>query len=171
MTTPMTLAELNSADQAGFVAAVGHLFEHSPWIAAEAWAQRPFASREALHAALTEVMHAAGYDRQVALISAHPDLAGQLAQAGALTAASTQEQAAAGLDQLTEVERAQFTAYNTAYRARFGFPFVICARENKKAAILSAFPIRLEHTREQEIAMALAEIANIAWLRLIDTVV
>lgn len=167
---PITLNELNAADQAGFVAAIGHLFEHSPWIAAEAWAQRPFASREALHAALTAVMYTAAHERQIALISAHPDLAGRLALAGELTPASTHEQAAAGLNRLTAAEHEQFTAYNTDYRARFGFPFVICAREHTKDAILAAFPIRLKHTPDQEITTALDEIAKIAWLRLMDTV-
>jgi OHCU decarboxylase len=167
---PITLDYLNAADQAGFVVAVGHLFEHSPWIAAEAWRQQPFATREALHAALTAVMYAADQERQLALIRAHPDLAGRLARAGALTVESTREQTAAGLDQLSPEEHAQFIAFNEAYRARFGFPFVICARENNKTAILAAFSVRLEHTREQEIATALAEIAKIAWLRLIDAV-
>ncbi len=170
MTTSITLDELNTADQARFVAAIGHLFEHSPWIAAAAWAQRPFASREALHVALAAVMYTADREQQIALISAHPDLAGRLALAGALTSASTQEQVAADLDQLTPAELEQFSAYNQAYRTRFGFPFVICARENKKDAILAAFPTRLKHTPDQEITTALDEIAKIVWLRLIDTV-
>lgn len=167
---PISLNALNALDRDGFVAAVGHLFEHSPWVAAGAWPQRPFSTREALHEALTGVMYAADRERQLALINAHPDLAGRMAEAGELTSASTHEQAAAGLDQLTAEERAHFRSYNEAYRARFGFPFVICARENKKAAILAAFPVRLKHTPEQEIATALAEIAKIAWLRLIDAV-
>lgn len=165
-----TLAQLNAADRDAFVAAVGHVFEHSPWIAADAWAQRPFGSLVELHAAMAGVVHSAGEERQLALIRAHPDLAGRVALAGALTAASAGEQAAAGLTALSADELAQFSAYNRAYRERFGFPFVICARENKKAAILAAFPLRLEHDRDEEIRTALGEISQIAWLRLRDCV-
>lgn len=167
---PISLAELNHRDRDGFVAAVGHVFEHSPHFAAAAWAGRPFASREALHAALCAAVRASGPDARLALIRAHPDLAGRLARQGELGADSAGEQAAAGLDALSPAEAARFDAYNAAYRARFGFPFVICARENKKEAILAAFPARLEHGREQEIAAALAEIEKIAWLRVVDAV-
>lgn len=166
----LTLADLNAYDQAAFVAAIGHCFEHSPWIAAETWPQRPFASLEQLHAALVATVGRAPIERRLALIRAHPDLAGRLALAGSLTAESAREQAAAGLDALTPEELARFQAYNSAYRERFGFPFVICARENTKAAILAAFPVRLQHDPQQEIATALAEIAQIAWLRLVDSV-
>ncbi|MEI7770761.1 MAG: 2-oxo-4-hydroxy-4-carboxy-5-ureidoimidazoline decarboxylase [Chloroflexales bacterium] len=165
------LDELSRRDRAGFVAAVGHIFERSPWVAEAAWAARPFADLTALHAAMCAAVGAAGAERQLALICAHPDLAGRLARAGQLGAESTQEQLAAGLDALGPAEAAQFDAYNGAYRERFGFPFVICAREHKKASILAAFPRRLANTREQEIAVALAEIAKIAWLRLQDCVV
>jgi OHCU decarboxylase len=152
------------------VAAVGHVFEHSPWIAAATWDARPFTDLPALHTAMCAVVGAAGSERQLALIRAHPDLAGRLARAGQLGAASTHEQLTAGLDTLNPTEAAEFDAYNSAYRERFGFPFVICARENKKASILAAFPLRLTHTRDDEIAVALAEIAKIAWLRLQDCV-
>ena len=107
---------------------------------------------------------------QLALIRAHPDLAGRVALAGELTDASAAEQAAAGLTALSAEELARFTGYNAAYKERFGFPFVICARENRKEAILAAFPLRLRNTRDQEIATALGEIAKIARLRLLDAV-
>lgn len=167
---PPTIAELNRFDRDAFVGAVGHLFEHSPWIAAAAWERRPFADRAALHEAMVTVVAGAGEERQLALIRAHPDLAGRLAIAGELTAESSREQAGAGLTALSADELARFTAYNQAYRARFGFPFVICARENKKDAILAAFPLRLAHSPEQERTTALDEIATIAWLRLLDAV-
>ncbi|NNJ11046.1 2-oxo-4-hydroxy-4-carboxy-5-ureidoimidazoline decarboxylase [Chloroflexales bacterium ZM16-3] len=170
MPQPIALAELNRLDCAGFVTVVGHVFEHSPWIAEAAWPTRPFADLTALHAALCAVVDASGQERQLALIRAHPDLAGRLARAGQLGADSTQEQQSAGLDALSPDEAAQFDTYNSTYRERFGFPFVICARENKKAAILAAFPIRIANTREAEIAVALAEIAKIALLRLQDAV-
>ena len=101
-------------------------------------------------------MRAAGEERQLALIRAHPDLVGrEVRQHAGLTAESSREQAAAGLMDLTPDDIARFDRYNTAYKARFGFPFVICARQNKKEAILRAFPERLTHTRDEEIAAAL----------------
>jgi 2-oxo-4-hydroxy-4-carboxy-5-ureidoimidazoline decarboxylase len=168
MKTPLT--NLNTASLADFVKVCGPLFEHSPWIAERTWPQRPFASVEALHAALVATMYAATVDEQVNLIASHPDLVGRLAKEGRLTRESTSEQSAAGLAQLTNTELATFDRYNAAYREKFGFPFVICARENKKDAILAAMPARLENSRDSEIQTALAEIAKIARLRLIDAV-
>jgi 2-oxo-4-hydroxy-4-carboxy-5-ureidoimidazoline decarboxylase len=164
------LDHLNASTRDDFVAVCGPLFEHSPWIAERTWPRRPFATLDALHAALCETMYAASVDEQVKLIASHPDLVGRLAREGRLTRESTAEQSAAGLSQLSDDEIAAFDRYNRAYRERFGFPFVICARENKKDAILAAFPMRLRNTREQEIAAALGEIAKIARLRLLDRV-
>jgi 2-oxo-4-hydroxy-4-carboxy-5-ureidoimidazoline decarboxylase len=106
----------------------------------------------------------------VALIAAHPDLAGRVAREGRLTPASRGEQAVAGLDRLTSAETARFDAANARYRERFGFPFVICVREHDKASILAALESRGAHDRAAEIATALAEIAKIARLRLEDAV-
>ena len=172
MTTPtrVSLRELNHFDQDAFVVALGHLFEGPPWIVREAWAARPFRSRDQLHAALCAIMYAAAQERQIALLRAHPDLVGRAALAGTLSAASTHEQAAAGLDRLTPGEIATFNRLNATYQARFGFPFVICARENKKESILAGFATRLRNAREQEIAIALGEVAKICRLRLRDTV-
>lgn len=164
------LEALNQMNQSEFVQVCGPLFEHSPWIAERTWKHRPFESIESLHRELCNTMYAATPDEQVKLIASHPDLVGRMAQEGKLTRESTSEQRAAGLSDLTQNEIAQFDRYNSAYREKFGFPFVICARENKKAAILAAFPVRLNNTREQEIQTALAEIAKIARLRLIDAV-
>ena len=115
-------------------------------------------------------MYAAPIDRQVALIQAHPDLAGKAAIAGELTAELAREQSSAGLSRLAPEQFATFTRLNQAYRERFGFPFVICAREHSAAGILEHFATRLEHPRDQEIATALGEIAKIARLRLLDAV-
>ena len=164
----MNLATLNASDQRAFTAALGHLFEHSPWVAEETWAKRPFASADALHAALCATMRAAPRDRQLALIRAHPDLAGRLAQQKKLTAASTREQASAGLDQLTDAELADFTRHNDTYKAKFGFPFIICARLNAKASILKAMEQRVGNAPDAEFATALGEIEKIARLRLED---
>ena len=164
-----SLSDLNNSDRAAFTAALGHLFEHSPWVAEQTWAKRPFRDAAHLHAELCAAMRAAPSEWQLALIRAHPDLAGRLAQQKKLTAESTREQASAGLDQLTDAELAEFTRNNTAYQAKFGFPFVICARLNAKAAILAAMSSRLSNEGPVERATALAEIEKIAWLRLQDT--
>jgi 2-oxo-4-hydroxy-4-carboxy-5-ureidoimidazoline decarboxylase len=171
MTTPyLSLDAVNAFDQQAFVAALGGLFEGPPWIVAQAWYAGPFASVDQLYQALCDVMQGASSEQQVALIRAHPDLVGRAALAGALSPASTSEQAAAGLDRLTPDEIATITHLNAEYQGTFGFPFVICAREHKKASILAGFATRLRHTREQEIASALAEVAKICQLRLLDTV-
>ena len=163
-----SLAELNNMERSAFTAALGHLFEHSPWVAEQTWTKRPFASAEALHAALCATMRAAPRDEQLALIRAHPDLAGRLAQQKKLTAESTREQASAGLDQLTDVELAAFTGQNDTYKAKFGFPFIICARLNAKASIIAAMQTRVGNGAEIEFNTALGEIEKIAWLRLQD---
>ena len=168
--TPITLQEVNAFDREAFVARLGFLFEDSPWIAAEAWRARPFKSLDQLHQTLCAVMYNASEEQKVALIRAHPDLVGRAALAGTLTPASTSEQAAAGLDRLSPDEIATFTRLNRAYRDKFALPFVICARENKKESILQGFDRRLEHTRAEEIEIALGEIARIARLRLRDAV-
>ena len=166
----ITLQDLNASTQAAFVASLGHLFEHSPWVAEETWPARPFPSREVLHASLCATMRDAAQDRQLALIRAHPDLAGRLAQQKRLTAESTREQASAGLDQLTDAELAAFTAQNDAYKEKFGFPFIICARLNAKASILTAMATRVHNPPGDEFSTALGEIEKIAWLRLQDAV-
>jgi 2-oxo-4-hydroxy-4-carboxy-5-ureidoimidazoline decarboxylase len=163
-----TTAQLNSLDRAAFVAALGHLFEHSPWVAEETWPKRPFRDAAHLHGALSATMHAAARDRQLALIRAHPDLAGRLARENRLTTESTREQASAGLHQLSAAELTEFQALNAAYLARFGFPFIICARLSNKAAIVAAMQKRLSHTAEAEFTTALCEIEKIAQLRLND---
>lgn len=166
----LTLADINALDREEFVRVVGPVFEHSPWIAERAWEARPFASRDALHEALVDVVRSASREEKVALIRAHPDLVGRAARAGTLTPESMREQVGAGLGDLSPEEVAQFERYNAEYRERFGFPFVICARENKKDSILEAFPVRLENSRDLETATAIAEVEKIAELRLRDLV-
>jgi OHCU decarboxylase len=170
MSQPLTFSQLNSLDHAAFVEQLGFVFEGPPWIVAQAWAARPFSSHDQLHQALCQVMYAAAESQQIALIRAHPDLVGRAALAGTLTPESTGEQAAAGLGGLSADEIATFNRLNQAYRERFEFPFVICARENKKASILAGFAARLANTRSAEIETALHEIAKIARLRLLDRI-
>lgn len=167
---PISLCELNACSAERFVAVCGPLFEHSPWIAERTAPARPFATRDALHHALCATVRAASRDEQLGLVRAHPDLVGRAALAGTLTKESTGEQAAAGLGNLTPDEIRRFQEQNEAYKTKFGFPFVICARENKKDVILAAFPGRLASTPEQELATALGEIDKIARLRLLDAV-
>jgi 2-oxo-4-hydroxy-4-carboxy-5-ureidoimidazoline decarboxylase len=164
----MTLAELNRADRTAFVTALGHLFEHSPWVVERTWPRRPFADAAGLHAELCAELVRAPREEQLDLIRAHPDLAGRLAQRGQLTAASTREQASAGLHELTADERMRFQRLNQEYRGKFGFPFVICARLNDRVTIDRALEARLQNDAEVERATALAEIEKIAWLRLQD---
>ena len=168
MTTKLTLDEINALDRDAFVARLGFLFEGSPWIADATWPARPFGSSDELHRALCATMLGASVERQVALIRAHPDLAGKAAVAGTLTPESTREQSSAGLNRLTPAEYARFSRLNGAYRNTFGFPFVICAREHTKESILESFEARLRNDRAEEIATALGEIAKIARLRLLD---
>jgi 2-oxo-4-hydroxy-4-carboxy-5-ureidoimidazoline decarboxylase len=160
----LTLASLERADRAGFVAALGGIFEHSPWVAEAAFERRPFGSRDALHRIMVEAVRAAGRERQLALIRAHPELAGP--PAAALTEASRREQGAAGLSGAGAEERARFAELNRRYHDQFGFPFVMAVKGRSKAEILAAFAERLAQPPEVEVERALQEIARIAGFRL-----
>jgi 2-oxo-4-hydroxy-4-carboxy-5-ureidoimidazoline decarboxylase len=164
----MKLVELNSLSCDKFVRIVGPVFEHSPWVAEATWRKRPFASVEELHRALCQTVADAVEEKRLSLMRAHPDLVGRIALAGQLSRESTNEQASAGLGNLTPEEVGLFQQNNAAYKEKFGFPFIICARLNKKEAILNGFKVRLQNSREQEITAALVEIFKIAELRLRD---
>ena len=166
----LSLAELGGLDERRFVDALGSLFEHSPWVAEAAWRRRPFGSVAELHAALELAMREAPRERQLELIRAHPELAGREAQQRTLTRESSKEQASVGLDRLTADELETLGRLNAAYRDRFGFPLIVCAREHTKDSIIAWGVARLAHSREQEIDIALGEIAKIARLRLADLV-
>jgi OHCU decarboxylase len=169
MTTKLfSLQDLNALNQEEFTQTLSPLFEGPPWIVAETWRVRPFRTRKDLYNALCSIMYQAPPDKQVALLQSHPDLVGRAALEGKLSSSSTSEQAAAGLDQLSPEEIATFTRLNLSYRERFDFPFVICARENKKESILAGFTARLHNSRDQEIVFALREVAKICALRLQD---
>jgi OHCU decarboxylase len=159
-----SLAEIEHAGRDRFVAALSGIFEHSPWVAEAVFEQRPFASRGALHGAMVGAVRAAGRERQLALIRAHPELAGP--PATALTAASQREQGAAGLGSADAEELARFRELNRRYRDKFGFPFVMAVKDRSRAEILAAFAERLEHAPEAEFERALQEIARIAAFRL-----
>jgi len=165
-----TLDELNRASPDEFSRAFGPVYERSPWIAERAYARRPFASRLDVQLALCAVVQSATEAEQVELIRAHPELAGREAREGTLTRESEREQAAAGLGTLDDEEAAELRRLNADYLKAFGFPFVICARQNRKAAIFGTLRARLANSREQEIANAIAQIGEIARLRLADLV-
>ena len=154
-----------------FVEAFGDIFEHTPQIAARAWEQGFTGAQDTasgLHAALVEQMRAMTFEEKRALIVAHPDLAGRLALAKKLTADSLKEQGSAGLDRLTPDELKRFTDLNDAYKARFGFPFIMAVKGASKEAIMAAFERRIANEPEAEFAEALTQIEKIAALRLAD---
>ena len=159
----------STADRARFLARYASVFEYSPWIAEEAFDRgltRHCDTAEALHQAMFRVIREAPVERQLALISVHPDLAGKLALADALTEESRVEQSSAGLDRLGPDELARFTDLNNAYKARFGFVFIMAVRGATKADILAAFEQRLQHDYHREFQTALDEIAKISRMRL-----
>ncbi|MBI1417530.1 MAG: allantoinase PuuE [Limimaricola sp.] len=166
---PVRQTRPSTMDRDAFVSAFGSIFEHSPWIAERAWELELGPAHDTaagLHNALARMFRSASHDERLGVLRAHPDLAGKLAAARRLTAESTAEQAAAGLDALTDAERAQFTALNTAYVEKHGFPFIIAVRDHDKAGILAAFEARLAQDTETEFATACAQVERIALLRL-----
>lgn len=156
-------------DRAAFVNRFGSIFEHSPFIAERAFELELGPAHDSaggLHNALARMFRSASHEERLGVLRAHPDLAGKLARAGRLTPESTHEQASAGLDLLTDEERATFTRLNEAYVARFGFPFIIAVRDHDKAGILAAFEARLANDAEAEFRTACAQVERIAALRL-----
>lgn len=155
-----------------FVEKFGSVYEHSPWIAERAWELELGPAHDCLEgvaSVLARMFRAASPDERLGVFKAHPDLAGKLAQAKLLTTESTDEQASAGLDTLTTEERATFEALNTDYVRKFGFPFIIAAKDNTKGSILEAFYRRLSHDRDTELVEAGRQVERIAYLRLRDT--
>lgn len=162
----MTLAELNATDRRAFVEAVGWAFEHSPWVAERAWERRPFTSVEALHETMAAIVASSTYEEQIALLRAHPDLGAR----ARMSDASEREQAGAGLDALTRDELDRLRALNTAYREKFGFPFLCAVKGSTKHDILSALERRLPSTRDIEHQEALRQVYRIARFRLEDVI-
>ncbi|WP_312931427.1 2-oxo-4-hydroxy-4-carboxy-5-ureidoimidazoline decarboxylase [Pseudomonas sp.] len=161
--TPSTL------NREAFIAAFADIYEHSPWVAQRAFDQGRVSELDdidALHQRMSEVLLSASHAEQLALINAHPDLAGKAAVQGELTASSTAEQAGAGISQCSAEEFARFTALNTAYKARFHFPFIMAVRGSNRHQILAAFEARLHNDLATEFKQALMQINRIALLRL-----
>lgn len=156
-------------DRAAFVAGYGEIYEHSPWVAELAWERGITEAHDrpaALAALMGEILESASPERQLEVIRAHPDLAGKAALAGTLTDDSTREQAGAGLDQCSPEELARFERLNEAYKAKFGFPFVMAVKGSDRFAILDAFEARLENTPAEERRTAVEQINRIALFRL-----
>lgn len=166
----LSTADLNAMEKGGFVAKLGGIYEHSEWVAWKVAEQRPFQDRAALASAMRMAVETGTDGEKLALIRAHPDLAGKLARAGDLSESSAREQSGLGLDQLSDEEYERFSELNGRYRERFGFPFVICVRLTDRPGILSAFEKRLANEVAAEISEALRQIHQIARLRLGDLV-
>ncbi len=162
----ITLSQINALDREAFVRLLGGVFEHSPWVAEQAFANRPFASRAALHAAMIDVVKQASREQQLALLNAHPELAGKEASTGALTTSSGAEQASAGLTSLSRAEVKTIARLNHAYRAKFGFPFIIAVRDHDRAGIFREFEHRLRQDPQTEFATCLGQVYRITWIRL-----
>ena len=158
-------------DRETFVARYGSIFEHSPWIAERAFALELGPAHDTaigLHNALARMFRSASHAERLGVLRAHPDLAGKLAAAKRLTPESTHEQSSAGLNELTDDERATFQHLNAEYVAKHGFPFIIAVRDNTKASILTAFQTRIAHDTATEFATACAQVERIAEIRLMD---
>ena len=167
------LSQINRHTPAEFSRVFGAVYEHSPWIAERAFALKPeggFASRAAVHAALVATVQSASEHEKIALLNAHPDLAGVEAASGTLTCESTREQASAGLTAMTAALIKELREHNAAYREKFGFPFIIAARNNTQQAIFAAVTSRLANTRAMEFNNNLMQVGEIARLRLFDIV-
>jgi 2-oxo-4-hydroxy-4-carboxy-5-ureidoimidazoline decarboxylase len=165
MMTMLTLDALNAMPREAFVSALGDVFEHAPWVADGVADKRPFATVSALHAAMLEVVKASPADRQLLFVKGHPELGSKVARAD-LTRDSQAEQGSLGLDRLSDAEFARFQKFNTDYRSRFGFPFIIAVRRHTRDSILANFERRLANSAGQELATAVAEIGRITALRL-----
>jgi 2-oxo-4-hydroxy-4-carboxy-5-ureidoimidazoline decarboxylase len=161
------LDQLSTRDRAAFVAAIGDVFEHAPWVAERAYAARPFVTVAALHGAMMQALRSAPRNEQLAFLRGHPELAGKVARAGAITPDSRAEQGGLGLDRLSPADFARFERANAAYAQKFGFPFIVCVRRHASAeSILATFEQRVGNDIETEFAAALTEIGHITRLRL-----
>ncbi len=160
-----TLSDLNACSKPDFVAALANVFEYSPWIAEQAAAARPFAGVKPLFAAMTTAVEQAAPELRLALIKAHPDLADKTQRAAGLTAESSAEQNSVGLDRLSDAEYEAFERVNNAYRAKFGFPYIVCVRRHTRDSILRDFERRLPNDAATETRTSIAEICRIAALR------
>ncbi|KAK8383052.1 hypothetical protein O3P69_011517 [Scylla paramamosain] len=168
LTSPTTfrISHVNSLSDEDFITTFGNVIEHCSLVAAAVVSSRPFHSLQHLHAEICSFIDELPVKGREGILRSHPDLAGRAAVAGQLTQESSQEQKSAGLGNLTQQERSNLDLMNTSYRHKFGFPFVICARLNKKEAILQGLSRRLHNSPEEELHTGIEEVKKIALLRL-----
>lgn len=166
MMTSISLGELNTASKETFVSILGGIFEHSPWVAEQAFAHRPYASVTNLHRMMVDIVQESSIEARKKLICSHPELAGKEASEGTLTSDSKSEQASAGLDQCTPEEYAQLNRLNGEYREKFHFPFIIAVRGRNRQEILADIESRLANTQQVEFDRCIEEVEKIAQLRL-----
>ena len=164
--TKLALVKLNQASAQEFAATFAGIFEHSPWVAERAAGKRPFPDARALLNAMTGAVKSATRDERLALLRAHPDLAGKAARAGKLTEDSNSEQTSAGLVRLSESEYKSFQGFNASYQKKHGIPFIVCVRRHTRDSILKQFAKRIDNNSEQEFETALEEVFRIASLRI-----
>jgi 2-oxo-4-hydroxy-4-carboxy-5-ureidoimidazoline decarboxylase len=162
----LKISELNRLDRPQFVAALAGIYERSPWVPERAWSQRPFADIDDLHAALAAVVAGASKDEQLALVRAHPELAGKAMADGSLTADSTAEQSGAGLTHCSSAELARLRELNARYNTKFGFPFILAVKGYDRAGVIAEFAWRVDNETAEEFAESLRQIDKIARLRL-----
>ena len=162
----LSLEEVNKMDYPEFISHFDAILEHGALAAGTVWAWRPFPSLQALHQAFLTFIQALSPESKEGLIRCHPDLAGKLAEENKLSEHSMAEQKGSGLLELSDLEKGVLRALNARYQEKFAFPFVVCARENKKEAILSGIKHRLENGHLEEAERAVAEIGKIAYHRL-----
>ena len=160
------LNDLNRMSRAGFTGLLGDIFEHSPWVAEEAWQARPFASVDGLHAVMFRAAQTSAQAQRLKLLRAHPQLAGTAARKGELTEHSAAEQKGAGLGRLSPDEARRISALNRAYSERFGFPFIIAVKNHSKSGIFAELERRLQNNRADELATAMEQVGQIARHRL-----
>ena len=167
---PLSIDEVNNLGYDEFVSELGSLFEQTPLVAAAVWSHRPFESREILYNAMCNFIDQLPRAGKEGLLRCYPDLAGKLAHQQALTPESTVEHRTAGLFELSTTEQNELDSLNTTYKQKFGFPFVICARENKSAAIFAGLKSRLKHSAEEEVKAGIEQVYKIAWHRLANVI-
>ncbi len=166
----LSLDVLNQLSYCQFIEHFGSVVEHCPFIAAAAWSYRSFTNLASLHSAFVAILSSLSSEAKLGVLRCYPDLAGKLADDKQLSVESTKEHRSGGLFDLTVDEKTSLTLLNEAYKAKFQFPFILCARENKKECIFRELRARLNNSVEHEVENGMKEVAKIGWHRLTDLV-
>ena len=166
----LSIEKVNKLNYTEFRDKFGSVIEYSPFVAAGVWSARPFSNREALHTATVSFLSTLHREAKLGVLRCYPDLAGRLSEANQLSDESTKEHQSAGLLSLTEEEKKSLGTLNEAYKSKFQFPFVLCARENKKEAIFREIKKRLNSEPNEEVEIGIGEVGKIAFYRIADLV-